>query len=462
MFAVISLLSLVIAGGAVPDWPPLPDFENRIDYRNWLDAAMREGMDPSDNAYELYQRVFPGFSDASRGDVKDLGSAGFLHDKKNPKDFVTGPWDPRDHPRWEESCRKTKQLLESFKEAASRPYYAFPLPSSAESQGARPILLDVMFPHMSFMRSCTKGLIEAAWRAEGGRVDPEVFVAACEAGLGAARQMDRELFFMAHLVAISIRALVYQQLLDALYHNVFSEDDLVAVIEMLERSDTGMAPFGRLLRGECAALLDFLQYAADSTARAAGLQEYRSEIMAISSGQVDALKTAKVLRKYFEQIERLSGKRYRPALIRRMSQLAKKVRKTDLVTSVLLPDLSRAYEQHLRAMTKRRATRLLYEIHVYRDKHGEWPARLKDLPKDTVKRFSSDPFSGKRLVYKLVDGQPLLYSVSTNGKDDGGKHDSRWGGKDDGGKHDSRWGGKGDEKTKTDYVFWPVQRPDGR
>lgn len=53
---------------------------------------------------------------------------------------------------------------------------------------------------------------------------------------------------------------------------------------------------------------------------------------------------------------------------------------------------------------------------------------------------------GNPFIYRLQNGQPLLYSVAANGRDDGGCHTGSWG--DDG---DS-------EPRPVDYVFWPVHR----
>ena len=77
-----------------------------------------------------------------------------------------------------------------------------------------------------------------------------------------------------------------------------------------------------------------------------------------------------------------------------------------------------------------------------RDANGRWPSSLRELDDDVVTRFATDPLGGKPFVYKLVEGEPMLYSAGRNAKDDGGRHDPRWGNK----------------KPDADFVFWPPQK----
>ena len=80
-------------------------------------------------------------------------------------------------------------------------------------------------------------------------------------------------------------------------------------------------------------------------------------------------------------------------------------------------------------------------IHVYKLKERKWPAKLEDLAIEDLKTLRIDPYSDKDFVYKLTKDGPLLYSIASDGKDDGGRHDPKWGESSEGG----------------DYVFWPVQ-----
>ena len=115
-------------------------------------------------------------------------------------------------------------------------------------------------------------------------------------------------------------------------------------------------------------------------------------------------------------------------------------------TAIFFAKFSRAYALQLRVEAQRRATLLILAIHAHHAKHRKWPKSLdqidKDLGLEGLDQARIDPFSGNDFIYKLRGGEPLLYSVSSNGEDDGGRHEKHW----------------GDNDKDSDYVFWPLQR----
>ena len=69
-----------------------------------------------------------------------------------------------------------------------------------------------------------------------------------------------------------------------------------------------------------------------------------------------------------------------------------------------------------------RLTKLAFALVEYRADHGRYPAKLADLVPKYVKRVPKDIFNNDGdLHYSRKDGGCLLYSVGSNGKDDGGK-----------------------------------------
>lgn len=97
------------------------------------------------------------------------------------------------------------------------------------------------------------------------------------------------------------------------------------------------------------------------------------------------------------------------------------------------------------ARASRNGVRLVLALHAYRQSHGDWPPSLDaGIPKELAE-FRLDPFSGKDLVYRLENGQPLLYSVSRDSVDDGGARPA----------NGKRWADDGDA------VFWPPNEKGG-
>lgn len=58
---------------------------------------------------------------------------------------------------------------------------------------------------------------------------------------------------------------------------------------------------------------------------------------------------------------------------------------------------------------------------LYNAKYGKYPGNLEALAPEFLPEVPIDPFTGKPLVYKLENGLPLIYSLGSNQKDDGGQ-----------------------------------------
>ncbi len=60
-------------------------------------------------------------------------------------------------------------------------------------------------------------------------------------------------------------------------------------------------------------------------------------------------------------------------------------------------------------------------LEQHRRAHGTWPKTLAALTPDLLDVVPPDRFDGKPLKYRLIDGQPALYSVGPDGDDDDGQ-----------------------------------------
>ena len=56
----------------------------------------------------------------------------------------------------------------------------------------------------------------------------------------------------------------------------------------------------------------------------------------------------------------------------------------------------------------------------YRLKHGKWPAQLDDLAAFGIRKGLIDPFDGQPLRFSMVEDGIVIYSIGTDGRDDGG------------------------------------------
>ena len=91
---------------------------------------------------------------------------------------------------------------------------------------------------------------------------------------------------------------------------------------------------------------------------------------------------------------------------------------------VLMPSLWRAGLRGWESVQRRDATLAALTLELYRREHGEWPTALDALSPRYLPTIPLDQFDGQPLKYLLVDGQPLLYSIGVDRKDDQGRIDS--------------------------------------
>jgi len=78
--------------------------------------------------------------------------------------------------------------------------------------------------------------------------------------------------------------------------------------------------------------------------------------------------------------------------------------------------------------TQIHAAQMLVALHRFKIRHGEFPSALSDLDADLLAHAPIDGYSGEMLKYKLVDGEPMIYSVGTDRDDDGGRANTDWDG----------------------------------
>ncbi|MBU0639817.1 MAG: hypothetical protein KKB50_13195 [Planctomycetes bacterium] len=95
-----------------------------------------------------------------------------------------------------------------------------------------------------------------------------------------------------------------------------------------------------------------------------------------------------------------------------------------MLSTILQPSLTRIAVLHFRALAERRLAATALAIRLYELDHGERPATLAELVPDYLPAVRADPFAadGRPLAYLTEAPQPILYSIGTDGADDGGAY----------------------------------------
>lgn len=487
------------------NWPPLPDFKTRVDYIAWLHERL--SADPAEDARPLYEELTAQEDDPpevqaakarmwgenGRGGIEGL----FTGEDPTPERFA---WQPADHPKWETAyqAQLAAGLPAKLMAIAQRPKLSA-LPCTCEMAGVLKRVeehcrerklgpLDFglkaddrlarlcRLPSLALPRQTARVLLQNAWRAPGGTVDQAAMTAAIEACLKLADQAGESSLFT-HLVNVVVRGYAYDTTLRALHEEVYDQAGVSHLFQLLRRLDRASLVSMEPDAYELAGMLDVLQFCytldADPTRVSTQPQMERVRRLALHMEALRRLnpdwQSAPLL-----DLEGQIGDCDPRAGVQQAIDLLLELH--HMVESELLPQAEQRIQARVEAFradsrnhvvvrenfyplhgpsfviagrteARRRATQLVLALHRHQHRTGEWPANLR-LIRGLPRQLRTDPFSGRDFIYRIEDGKPILYSVSTNGRDDGGKHDRDWG---------RLPAQEGEDLPATDYVFWPMQ-----
>jgi hypothetical protein len=91
-----------------------------------------------------------------------------------------------------------------------------------------------------------------------------------------------------------------------------------------------------------------------------------------------------------------------------------------IVTAMLTPATSKAFDAVARLLANREALVTVIAAERYRLKTGAFPTKIDELVPDFLPTAPTDPFSGQRILISAMPGEISAYSVGVNGVDDGG------------------------------------------
>ena len=451
---------------------PVPDFAHRIDYRAWF--AQRHDADAvPDNAWNYYAALF---FDPERGPTG--GSAlpaffGMFSDTGYHGPPV--PWNPTEHPEWEQASAAASPYVTRFAEAASHENYVRPViyPSQEAAAGADPsdgqprkdddgsenLLIGMILPDLSSNRALVKQTLSDAWRAPDGKPDPQTMINAFDTCLSAAGHVGQGDTLIEQLVCVADKSLVEKNARYALQQGVFSPDQMESALNVLITRNQPLPDPGQLMAGELACSLDLTQYLFGVGEEGGGRTlkpERLKKVQELFGGEEGIKATPEELASttadqvtrnfvdFYRNFTDMARRGYPDVKADDLDTLGRTYAENNYVAKAMLPSLSRAYQIINRSEASRRATQLSYAVHLYKARTGQWPQSLNDLPARYTEGARTDPFSGQDFVYRVTGEGFTIYSASENGRDDGGAHHSRW----------------SDEKTDDggdDFVFWPPQ-----
>ena len=106
------------------------------------------------------------------------------------------------------------------------------------------------------------------------------------------------------------------------------------------------------------------------------------------------------------------------------AEIAKVKAQNTRIAPLLLPTLEPFVQATLRNRAQLAGIECLTAVRRYALTHGSLPDNLEVAAREAgLKAVPTDPYSGGPMHYKVIDGKPVVYSVGSDGKDDGGTVD---------------------------------------
>ncbi len=422
----ITLVGLLCVPLVTAAEPPPPNPDKPVDYVKWLNDKYGQGI--TENAADVYLEAVSSF--VLDEELLELAV------KTDPKQ-----WSSKQRDELREYITGNADSLKSYARAARMSKCYFALNSESGSMSEVPL------PDWAALRWLAKlSAGRARLRLLQGDVDGAVEDAATLLCVG--RHMQAQPYLKQYLAGIAIGALTYDAVLLEIPRLVSDPVDYMRILKTLKNADK--PPRRPVRQIECELLFQW-DVAQRSLHDADGDGRFES---ATSGGQRFTFETPQELavivresRDHCAGCKALFVADYQESS-RRAEELDRnlKAQKGETPLGTFAPSLTRFSQIQRGAIASRNAYRTIFLLHAYQAEHGSWPQTLKEALPGKRGGVAIDPFSNKPFGYQLKDGKPFLYSVSTNGVDDGGEPC-----RDDDGK--PKWGDTGD------YVFWPRATP---
>lgn len=332
------------------------------------------------------------------------------------------------------------EALALVREAQSRPGVSWSIQIKSP-------LIDLGLPELSDVRSLAKLLRIRAKLEHMHNNDGEV-VRSLEEIIALSAAVDQQPSLVAHLVALSIeaQALYLIEAIGARLSILDSEDlanDRSADRAKLERLIDGLfddnsldAGIVRTLQFERAMQLDVVQLVSSGRGTLSDLLNLQSDsedpfgvqVPFVALFNLDGVTMLEHMTHQINAMQSGSFPGYREHLDScpvppwdRPANRFEKVR--HVLSRILVPSLNRAVLLHFRLLSHRRMAATSLAIRLYEFDHGHRPRTLDALAPDYLPAVPADAMSSNGVIQYLLDAEfPRLYSIGSNGIDDGGEY----------------------------------------
>ena len=414
---------------AAADGVPQPDPAAPFDYLEWMNELTATTGPSAAADFEAAAAMLVGWD--SKPEIQRAAVQG------DPEALAA--------PETAEWLDANREALAYFRDATTLEFNGWELKSEDGS------LLNVRLPALAPLRELGRvAVVEGRSLAAEGRL-------ADAAGsyldvLAAGSQISRGATVIEDLVGMGIQRPAADALLDLQAEDVDWQIDYTDLVDQTASAFQPSRSMGDAIQLERAFYLDSVQRIYDydpSTGdyrlngeRAAeyfsmaepdhGPEAYDQEELLQRQGEFGFDETVRAGNDYYDAMEEAFALPYAESVKRLAAIHAEAGKQNNPFVSMLAPDFSRAHFHQTRCETTRRASLLVANLRAYRQQYGSYPESLEALGNA---EYTTDAFTRQPFRYRVNGDDFVLYSVGSNGSDDGGVHDA--------------------DGESNDLVFWP-------
>jgi len=284
-----------------------------------------------------------------------------------------------------------------------------------------------LLPHLQESRRLVDLLGYEAMR-QNQQGETKNALTACRAALNAARSPGDEPIIISQLVRNACVVRVCQAIERTLAQGEPPLEDMAALQKLLESEDA----FPSLLlamRGERALLYKVFDAVENGVASVDELAQTRSgwlestfvSLWRMDTRQDKALFLSLMTRRIAEVQLPLHEQ---AALEKHFEQEIRELPKTAVLSRLLMPAIAKLGESFRRKHAYLRCMIVALAAERYRREKKAWPETIDKLCPKYLSAVPLDPFDGRPLRYRRLENGVIIYSVSSDGIDDGGNLDS--------------------------------------
>jgi len=277
-----------------------------------------------------------------------------------------------------------------------------------------------LVPNLSDIRTAARLLkLEGILHAENR--NNELAVRSVISIFGIARSLEKEPVLISQLARSSCKILAVTTIEYCINRIEFSDEQLIQLIDCIQNTER-VSGMSRAFVGErCLGLSFFNEPESVNMNIIRGIPYRRIHKVYNAVGLLDSdtIIYLDIMSEYVNS-SKLPLHRRQEAF-KAINTRLQSTSRVHVLLHIMMPALSRVVAFDLGAIARLRTARVALAIERYRLATGKLPGKLTDLVPGYLDSVPTDPFDGKELRYKKLDVGFVVYSVSEDLSDDGGK-----------------------------------------